>query len=70
MTIHDARARLLQPDPAFSPAPIWWWSGEPLVLGGLGTNYLPNSVTVRRGHVACVNRWRKRILAGLRKGAK
>lgn len=32
MTIHDARARLLQPDPAFSPAPIWWWSGEPLVL--------------------------------------
>ena len=44
--------------------------GEPLVLGELGTNYLPNSVTVRRGHVACVNRWRRRILAGLREEAK
>ena len=44
--------------------------GEPLVLGGLGTNYLPNSVMVRRGHVACVNRWRRRILAGLREEAK
>jgi len=44
--------------------------GEPLVLGQLGANYLPNSVTVRRGHVACVNRWRRRILAGLREEAK
>src|SRR5918999_4027913 len=21
------------PNPAFSPVPIWWWSGEPLELG-------------------------------------
>jgi hypothetical protein len=44
--------------------------GEPLVLGQLGANYLPDSVHARRGHVACVNRWRKRILAGLREEAR
>lgn len=26
----NARARLTNPDPVFSPAPIWWWSGEAL----------------------------------------
>lgn len=27
---HDAVTRLTSPDRTFSPAPIWWWSGEPL----------------------------------------
>lgn len=35
MSARVARQRLAQPDPAFSPAPIWWWSGEPLVLDRL-----------------------------------
>ena len=30
MTSTDALQRLMHPDPAFSPAPIWWWSGERL----------------------------------------
>lgn len=28
--LETALSRLSHPDPAFSPAPIWWWSGEPL----------------------------------------
>lgn len=44
--------------------------GEPLVLGGLGANYLPDSIHVRRGHPACVNRWRQRTLVKLREAAR
>lgn len=27
---HDAHARMMHPDARFSPAPIWWWSGDAL----------------------------------------
>lgn len=35
MTSADAIQRLTHPDHAFSPAPIWWWSGERLESGRL-----------------------------------
>lgn len=31
-SMSDQFDQLTVPDPAFSPAPIWWWSGEPLEI--------------------------------------
>src|SRR5690349_8332405 len=33
MTVPEFLQQFAEPDPRFSPAPIWWWSGQPLEIG-------------------------------------
>jgi hypothetical protein len=33
MSPSEFLSQFAHPDPRFSPAPIWWWSGEPLQIG-------------------------------------
>jgi hypothetical protein len=35
---------------------------QPLIVGEPGANFLPAVTIVRRGHPACVNRWREKCL--------
>src|SRR4051812_22197371 len=35
MRVSEFISQFTQPDPRFSPAPIWWWSGEKLEIGRL-----------------------------------
>ena len=36
--------------------------GEPLVVGELGANYLPDSINIRRAHPPCLRQWQIRTL--------
>ena len=44
--------------------------GAPLVVGTLGTNFLPDSINIRRGHVPCVRRWQRETLSYFREMAR
>src|SRR5438093_9404055 len=33
MDINEYLRKFSDPDPKFSPAPLWWWSGEKLEIG-------------------------------------
>ena len=36
--------------------------GEPLVVGELGANFLPDSINIRRAHPPCLRRWQIKTL--------
>lgn len=44
------------------PGKVCHLCGKPLEVGALGANYLPTTTAMRRGHPACVNAWRERMI--------